>query len=176
MAATETIDRGRRAFLRGRHIVARAGLPLPWTDSESFAARCTTCGACEFACPEGIVKPGPGGLPRLEFAESGCSFCGACAAACPEALFDRNSSPALSLAMAIADGCLARREVVCQSCRDACPEGAIVFTPLLGQVARPRLDSTACTACGMCVSACPVSAISLQRVTLAEPEGTRPCE
>jgi len=174
MTAKE-IDHERRAFLRGRHLAARAGLPLPWTEDGGFAAGCTACGACAAACPEEIVKTGAGGLPHIDFATAGCSFCGACAAACPEALFDRRRSPALPLALDFAESCLARQAVVCQSCRDACPEGAIVFTPTLGRVARPQLRASACSACGLCVAACPVSAVSLRRAADSRPAEAAPC-
>ena len=63
-------------------------------------------------------------------------------------------------------GCLARRGIVCQSCRDACPEGAIRFRPRLGRVAEPEVDLAACTGCGDCVAPCPVAAIRI-----AEPLG-----
>ena len=61
----------------------------------------------------------------------------------------------------IAAGCLAARGVLCRSCGDACPEGAIAFPPVLGQVARPMVDAGRCTACGDCVEACPVAALAL---------------
>ena len=123
----ESIDHGRRGFLRGRGLAALSGLPLPWTETESFAAGCTACGACREACPEGIVKRGESGLPQLDFKAAGCSFCGACAEACPEALFDRARQPALPLTVVIGADCLAQHQVVCQSCGDACPERAIAF-------------------------------------------------
>lgn len=61
----------------------------------------------------------------------------------------------------VGDGCLARCGIVCQSCRDACPEGAIRFRPKLGRVAEPEVDLAACTGCGECVAPCPVAAIEI---------------
>ncbi len=61
----------------------------------------------------------------------------------------------------VGDGCLARLGIVCQSCRDACPEGAMRFRPRLGHVAEPEVDLAACTGCGECVAPCPVAAIEI---------------
>lgn len=63
--------------------------------------------------------------------------------------------------VAIADTCLARQFVHCQSCADACPEQAIRFTPRLGGPPLPAIDAARCTACGECVAACPVDALSV---------------
>lgn len=61
----------------------------------------------------------------------------------------------------VGEGCLARHGIVCQSCRDVCPEGAMRFRPRLGQVAAPEVDLAACTGCGECVAPCPVAAIQI---------------
>jgi len=61
----------------------------------------------------------------------------------------------------IGDACLARRGVVCQSCGDACAEGAIRFRPALGRVPILVFDADRCTGCGDCVEVCPVAAIAL---------------
>ena len=70
----------------------------------------------------------------------------------------------------VAEGCLARHGVVCQSCRDACPEGAISFRPTLGRVATPAIDVDACTGCGDCVAPCPVAAIDVNAQAAALPD------
>ena len=68
-----------------------------------------------------------------------------------------------TLPVKVGDGCLARRGVVCQSCRDACPENAIRFRPAPGRVvAVPEIEGSACTGCGECVVACPVAAIEIK--------------
>lgn len=43
----------------------------------------------------------------------------------------------------------------CRKCIDACPEGALKFDKSL------ELDSSKCTKCGLCSSACPVAAIQM---------------
>lgn len=66
------------------------------------------------------------------------------------------------LRVAIGETCLARLGVVCQACRDACPEAAVRFPPLLGRVATPLVLADACTACGACAEACPAGAIRVE--------------
>ena len=68
---------------------------------------------------------------------------------------------ATSQGLSFAATCLARNGVLCRTCGDVCPEGAIRFPPQLGRIAQPRLDTERCTRCGDCVAACPVTAISL---------------
>ncbi|HEY2620187.1 MAG TPA: 4Fe-4S dicluster domain-containing protein [Acetobacteraceae bacterium] len=63
--------------------------------------------------------------------------------------------------VAIADTCLARQFVHCQSCADACPEQAISFTPRIGGPPLPGIVGARCTACGECLPSCPVSAIAV---------------
>jgi len=47
-----------------------------------FQERCTRCGACVDACPEGALRLTPAG-PRRD--DSRCTLCGRCASACPRA-------------------------------------------------------------------------------------------
>ncbi|HET8727056.1 MAG TPA: ferredoxin-type protein NapF [Alphaproteobacteria bacterium] len=154
------IDLARRRLLQGRFGRTPAPVHPPWSDDEALRERCTRCGACAEACPEGIVVAGSGGLPEVDFSRGECTFCRACGEACPEPIFDFGR-PAWTLGAAVGDACLAGRGVYCQSCKDACPEGAIGFAPVLGSVPRPGIDLAACTGCGACVSACPADAITV---------------
>jgi formate hydrogenlyase subunit 6 len=50
------------------------------------------------------------------------------------------------------------------ACANVCPTDAIRVTPLAGRVPGPdgwtwRLDRAACTACGLCIEACPHAAL-----------------
>jgi ferredoxin-type protein NapF len=155
------IDRTRRGILRGRPRPPPLH-PPPWADPAALVERCTRCGACAEACPEGIVVPGEGGFPEVRFALGECTFCGACARACPEPVFAPADGRPWDLAAAVGEGCLAARGIVCGSCRDACPEGAMRLRPALGGGAEPRVDAAACTGCGACVAACPADAVAMR--------------
>ncbi len=160
-------DPARRAFLRGRPLPARRPAVLPWLDAGvDFHETCTRCRACLEACPEDIIVADAEGFPGIDFRRGACSFCGACAAACPEPLFDRAAAEAWDLKAAIGPDCLARRQVVCQSCKEVCGEGAIHFSLAPGRVPLPGLDAARCTGCGACVAVCPAGAI-----TVAPPNG-----
>ncbi len=158
--ATETPDLGRRGFLTGRLAPSPGAVRPPWTSAGSLASGCTGCGACIDACPQAIVRMGPGRWPQIDFSRNECTFCGKCAEACPEPVFDR-ALPAFPHVVAIGEACFAARGVVCQSCGDACPEGAIRFRPRLGGPALPSLDADRCNSCGACIATCPAGAIAV---------------
>ncbi len=61
----------------------------------------------------------------------------------------------------IGSACVAYNNVVCRSCGDACGDAAIRFSPRVMGAALPEVIAERCTACGECVTACPVSAITL---------------
>lgn len=61
--------------------------------------------------------------------------------------------------VAIGEGCLAFAGIVCHTCREICPEGAIRLELARGAAPRPILDAARCTGCGACVAACPGRAI-----------------
>jgi ferredoxin-type protein NapF len=152
----------RRRLMFGRSAARAAPLP-PWARSVSaFAGACTRCGDCAAACPTGIIDA-TGPFPVVDFAHGECTFCGDCVRACPEPAFDRIAFDAgaapWTLVAAIGEACLARKNVVCQSCGDACAVRAIHFRAEPGRVPMPRLDPSACTGCGACVSVCPADAV-----------------
>lgn len=162
------METGRRAFLRGQRAVAAASpLRPPWAaDEPLFLNACSRCDRCLAACPTGLLRKGGGGYPEADFAAGHCSFCGDCRQSCPTAALRRDPDAApWQLLASIDDTCLARRGVVCRTCGERCEAGAIAFTPQLGGVALPRLDTAACTGCGECVADCPASAIAMQRPT-----------
>lgn len=157
-----TVNRARRRFL----LAGLAGpecdrLPFrpPWTTEEAVLRSCTGCGACVEACAARLITLADG-KPQVTFDTAECTFCGACAEACAEPVFDRSRRPFRHVAT-LGDGCLAHGGVVCQSCRDACPEAAIRFVPRRGGPFLPDIQTPACTGCGACVTACPTSAMGL---------------
>ena len=168
------IDPRRRLFLRGR--VAEAAAPQapavqrpPWAVAEErFTQLCVRCHACIEDCPRDVLKIGDGGFPEVDFHAQGCDFCGACEAACePQALNRAARQQAWpDWKIAVSDQCLARRQVECRSCGDACDARAIRFKPAPGGIAQMQLDRAACTGCGECVGVCPVGAVRMTHATL----------
>jgi len=134
----------------------------PWIVPALFEDGCTRCSDCVAACPEDIVVKGDGGYPAVDFTRGLCTFCEACAKACPEPIFDLSQTPPWPNVVEIADRCLARRGVYCQSCGDPCEARAIRFTLSPGRVPMPSVDAVTCTGCGACVAPCPVGAITVR--------------
>jgi ferredoxin-type protein NapF len=73
-------------------------------------------------------------------------------------LFGNTQAPSR---VVIADHCLARRFVHCQSCGDVCSAQAIGFQPRIGEPPLPTISAARCTGCGDCLSVCPVDALAL---------------
>ena len=95
-------------------------------------------------------------------ARTGTSLGGACADACPEPVFEPQRDPPWRLSVAIEEPrCLPHGGVHCEACRDACPEGAIRFTPRLGGPPTPAILAERCTGCGACAGVCPDAAITI---------------
>lgn len=155
------VDPARRSLLRGRLRPAPAPLRPPYARNDRVLEGCTRCGACAAACPEGIIVAGDGGYPEVSFQAGECTFCGDCAGACPVSVFDLSQESPWSQAAHIADTCFARMGIVCQSCRDACLTGAIIFTATRGRPSQPHVNTDACTGCGACVSPCPAGAVTV---------------
>lgn len=97
-----------------------------------------------------------------------CTFCGGCAEACVDGAFlaaeMRSGSSPWPWRAVIADTCLARRGIACQSCKDACPADAIAFRYQAGGIATPDLSLAQCDGCGGCVAPCPAVAIALKEI------------
>jgi ferredoxin-type protein NapF len=72
-----------------------------------------------------------------------------------------HADPARPRTAVISADCLARNRIVCRNCGELCGPRAIRFTVAAGGVSAPEVDRRACTGCGDCVPACPVSAITL---------------
>jgi ferredoxin-type protein NapF len=172
-------DPSRRAFLLGRRNAPKpAAIRPPWALRESeFVTQCSGCGDCVDACPEGIVIIGADKLAAIDFrqgegqGEGLCTFCGACANACHDHAFlaaeERCNITPWAWRATIGEACLTQQGIMCQSCKDACPTGAITFRHQLGGVAQPSLSLAQCDGCGGCVAPCPVSAVTLMEIEAA---------
>jgi ferredoxin-type protein NapF len=158
------VDLSRRGFLRGR-VRPKAEIRPPWALSESeFVDRCTRCNDCLKACPQGILVPGEGGYPTVDFSRGECTFCADCVAACqPRALLrsGEDTSPWPYKAQ-VSEACLPKKGVECRVCGDFCDVRAIRFTPRIGGNPLPDIDTETCTGCGACVAPCPATAISIR--------------
>ncbi|WP_223844166.1 4Fe-4S dicluster domain-containing protein [Rhizobium gallicum] len=62
----------------------------------------------------------------------------------------------------VTEGCLARKDIACQSCGESCPDQAIRFRPRIGSPFLPELNGGMCSGCGACLQVCPVGAITLR--------------
>lgn len=148
--------------MMGRKRFESGAVCPPWSSATSVHEKCTSCGACIAACPEGILRPGRAGTPIVDFALGACTFCRACAESCAEAVFDVTRTP-FDFVVGISAKCLLRSGVYCRSCTDICDASALRFDLRIGPVGRISVDADACTACGACVGTCPAGAIQVAK-------------
>lgn len=158
------MDFDRRRFVSGG--LGGGVMPLypPWAgDRQEFERRCTRCHDCVTACPGDIIRISETGSPVVDFTLGECTFCGDCARQCEAKVLDPTSThPAWPYRARVISGCLANEHIMCDSCRDNCPETAIVMRPNIGRPATPFIDDTLCSGCGACVRSCPSGAIRVQ--------------
>jgi len=129
-------------------------------DESLFQSECPSCEdqACVASCDEKIIFIGEDGTPQLSFADSGCTFCDECAIACETGVLDLGSIYSDHIAADFVintDNCVAHNGVICFSCKEPCIDDAILFNGMFN----PVIDMDRCTACGFCMSVCPVDAI-----------------
>ena len=68
-----------------------------------------------------------------------------------------DTPPVIGTAQLNRNTCIAWDDVICMACSDRCDVNAITTE----HQRRARVDADICTGCGMCVSACPVDAITV---------------
>lgn len=160
------IDHSRRNFFRGRRPSEKVAVRLPWLKSEqALLQECTQCTDCLSACETQIIVKGEGGFPTVDFTKGECTFCQQCALVCKEPIFveDLTQQP-WQVEAVIKDSCLAKNQILCQSCQDSCEPYAISFQYLQSSVPQPRINQVDCNGCGACVSVCPQSAIEIKPI------------
>ena len=156
------VNLSRRSLFRGRLSPTEPKVQLPWAVSwADFVADCTRCGDCLVACPEQILVKGDGGFPTVDFLRGECTFCTDCVTACQAPIFQPTTQAPWDYVAHIEAGCLASAQVFCQRCQDSCELQAIRFSPQLGRVPTPSVDSELCNGCGACVADCPVGSIRI---------------
>lgn len=158
------VDLQRRQLLRGAVVSARWPVRPPWAVPEArFADLCTRCDRCRTACGERLIRRGSGAYPEVDFSRAGCTLCGACLRSCETGALPAVPAPERPWrhGVRVLANCLAARGVVCRSCADACPGGALRFQLRTGGRAVPLVSPSACNGCGACLAPCPVQAVAL---------------
>jgi len=169
-ARDDQVQLSRRAFLSAQRPRQEKSFRPPWAIAESsFLQQCTRCDECIRICPTGLLVKGSGGFPEADFTPGrsveGCTFCEECLTVCqPMALLKQaEQAPWMQVAV-IGNACLAQQNVVCRTCGELCEAGAIRFSPRLGGVSLPQLDTGSCSGCGACLADCPTRAIHIHSI------------
>jgi ferredoxin-type protein NapF len=130
----------------------------PYYEKKEDFSKCLECETkdCLTACNEKIIKI-ENGIPVLEFTGSGCTFCDECAKACNYGVLKtEHKKEKINAEMIInPKKCIAWNQTICFSCQDICEESAIIYKGMFN----PVIDLDKCTACGFCISVCPVHSI-----------------
>ena len=188
-------DPGRRAFLTGTAMVAGAltldaqaqkfdggfAKVLPKREPEregrlvppgarsanNFYSRCTACGLCVAACPNGVLRPSADlehlMQPHMSFERGYCRpECTECSQVCPAGAIlpitpEEKSDISIGIAEVNYELCVVNRDgVSCGNCARHCPAGAIRMVAQEGSELRiPSVDASRCIGCGRCEYLCP---------------------
>lgn len=142
---------------------------------EIFPAKCIRCGRCVEVCPYRSIimldiRAGiHAGTPLVEAEKIPCYLCMKCVDVCPTGSLQRIRQEDTRMGVAVINRfhCAAWiGTILCRTCYDKCPyaEKAIRLDQL-----RPVIDETACTGCGLCTNACPVTVAGGQKAVNIEP-------
>ena len=142
---------------------------------ELFPAKCIRCGRCVEVCPYRSIKMLDirsglhAGTPLIEVENIPCYLCMKCVDVCPTGSLQRIKQAETRMGLAVIDkfNCAAWVGMtLCRTCYDKCPfpEKAIRLDQL-----RPVVDQDACTGCGLCTYACPVTTEAGNKAINIEP-------
>lgn len=137
--------------------------------------KCTSCGLCITACPNGVLRPSESLdsmlTPVMSFEKGYCRpECKRCSDVCPTGAISladlaEKSATHVGHAVLIADNCVSMKKgVTCGNCARHCPAGAITMAPTVSgdetSAKMPVIDSQRCIGCGACENLCPSSPYS----------------
>lgn len=112
---------------------------------------CVHCGSCEDACSQAFYKEAFRGYSCIRVSEDKidtCTQCGLCAKVCPLECIQPNKFGIYMIDKNVCMGCCA--------CVDICVEDVMVKSLDMSYASK-------CTACGMCVRACPMDVLELYK-------------
>lgn len=118
------------------------------------ADECIACHSCETACAKAYYKTEDIHYAVIHVSEAKqgatelktCNQCGKCADVCPVEAIKKNAQGVYAIDRKVCIGCLA--------CMDICPTGVIAKS-------HDNAFATKCTACGLCVKACPQKVLEI---------------
>lgn len=183
LAWTHVVDSSRGA---GESLRPPGALP-----EQDFLASCIKCGQCVEACPFDTLKLATAdeqratGVPYFEPRQTPCFMCedAPCIGACPtDALVEDTPIEDARMGLAVLldqENCLAFQGLRCEVCYRACPLlGRAIRLELQPQVRTgkhafflPVVDSSYCTGCGKCESACIIEEAAIKVLPLEIAKG-----
>ena len=151
-------------------------------NEELFGGTCIRCGRCVEVCPyrcitlldirQGVYA----GTPLIDVQNIPCYLCMKCIEVCPSGALQKVSQQATRMGTAIINKftCAAWSGVaLCRTCYDKCPfkEKAIFLDEL-----KPVVVDDACTGCGLCTYACPITTVDGLKAINIDPsvQGAQP--
>jgi len=151
------------AGLFGSPVATNRLRPPGAVPEEEFIGRCIRCGRCVESCPYRCItmldiRQGlHAGTPLIAVEQIPCYLCMKCVVVCPTGSLRPISQEATRMGTAVLNTftCAAwNGTALCRTCYDVCPyKGkAIMLNELL-----PKVLEAACTGCGLCTHACPVT-------------------
>lgn len=178
LLTTTTLTAGLQEVQAGlfRSPVSTNRLRPPGAVAESlFIGKCIRCGRCVESCPYHCItlldiRHGVyAGTPLIQAEIIPCYLCMRCVQVCPTGSLRPVAQDATRMGRAVINRftCAAWSGIaLCRTCYDVCPfKGkAIVLSELM-----PIVITEACTGCGLCTHACPITPSAERKAINIEP-------